>query len=725
MYVSWFQKTIFFISLLAIVTSKDFNEYPCKSSSNGKISSIGYILTDDKSFTYGGHVFRIKQDLEEVNLKVYKNSPPQKVGKFTLKNIPAVLAHIDDVLNSDFLGHGTGIYFGICPSTTSTTSIYYPYGYTNNLSVRNYDFPTRCSLWHCEMGLYIQKKDTTKFSLLDQKSVDYVFFIGFKNRKDRKPFLLDQFTYGKLQFYLYACPYYNWVAKLSLTGFEPSPYLENDNGFLHRVDESRHIFTPIYQRKKSDGYFICGEIVQPDQLERIPVGYGITYDANLKLSSILVNNNYKSTACNDIKLSPEFTFSYSPEGLNFEDQNAFMRYMGKKMRFYSGQYLMGYNLEEIKSIAFGDGGGSSLQGLFERDKKVVKPSCIKKVLDVNATLRFKFNSKVLPQKKYNIRGKKVEYLTMKKIKSSDKYVVGCHAVPDDYLEDERFEDFYLYRYRTKLHKGRFFKGKKNMKNIQFLNGQQHPYEIYGYFHCLLDVNKKIDYIKASEFFIIPDSQVNVVEIVEASAIPSTDTACNMTILEIADLKEMNVQEPGEGIVHFKYAKEKFSDYGGYRIYRKLEGVNANGTVIECYYTAFGKDFMKVKKIIIFDSAKLRSELKKRNIIIGVISVVSIIILILLVIITLYTFTRIKNKKRSNLFSLASSTSSASSFSRSSTPTPKMDTTRNKANESKNKSKTAKNSTNMKHILSRSTYKSGPKTKYGSSTSNSSQKNYKF
>uniref|UniRef100_A0A0N4ZKD8 EGF-like domain-containing protein n=1 Tax=Parastrongyloides trichosuri TaxID=131310 RepID=A0A0N4ZKD8_PARTI len=653
-----------FLLLLLIFNVSQINgfDYPCIGSSSSFVETIGYIATNSESYTsnqYTNSSFKLKDS----KVFLFKKNK-ENIGGFDLSNVPVALADIKDVLGSDIVGFSRGIYFGLCPSNQASSSVYYPYGYKETLVVKKYDHPTRCSLYHCEIGLYFFQRSTTEDNFVTALKVEQSFYIGFEKRNDGKPFLLDTFDYENIIFPLYACPYFNWIAKLSLAGFIPSDHLINDNGFVTKTNELRHIFTPIYPRKTGDKYFICGSIKQPEGLDTILVGYKINHKVDLGMNPFFDNNEINENKCGNDNLEPGNTFSYSPGGLNFEDSNALMRYMGKSIKYYSGQYLMVYDLAPLNEIESNSDWRTKYYELYEKHRRTFVPSCIKKVGDVEATLKFKYNGKILSLNEDIFENKKIEYVVIKKIERSEKPLVKCHAVPNKYVTDPRYEDFYKYRYKTILQKGRLTKNKESSSSINFFTGTQHLYEIYGFFHCVIGVSHEVPLIKTTEFVILPTSQEIVEEVIETKSIPSADTSCKIKLLDVGELIEMSVQVPGDGVTKYKGSKDKFSDKGNLRIFKKLDPLKANGTIFECIYKALGKNFLTVKRTIIFDSSEFLSHLRMRIIIIGIISSVVIIVVFILVGVTIFSYLKIKKRKRSNLLSQATSESNASSFSKS-------------------------------------------------------------
>uniref|UniRef100_A0A0K0FN28 Ig-like domain-containing protein n=1 Tax=Strongyloides venezuelensis TaxID=75913 RepID=A0A0K0FN28_STRVS len=124
-------------------------------------------------------------------------------------------------------------------------------------------------------------------------------------------------------------------------------------------------------------------------------------------------------------------------------------------------------------------------------KKKVEPICNGIVPDKSATLHLKINDEKIDYKKMDNEIMLVR-IDVKSRKNKTLHV-GCHAAMDD-GSGNRYEDFYFKRYKFVLLKEKLsnFNSSNNLDTINIFSTMD-PKNIYGYYSCGMDNDRKIQY----------------------------------------------------------------------------------------------------------------------------------------------------------------------------------------------------------------------------------------
>uniref|UniRef100_A0A0N5A6L8 EGF-like domain-containing protein n=1 Tax=Parastrongyloides trichosuri TaxID=131310 RepID=A0A0N5A6L8_PARTI len=512
--------------------------------------------------------------------------PPKSIETKNTKKKYYAPVYIDKVIRNNALPSSNGIRFEICISNIINS--YYP---SNHNKFDN--FVGICSLWKCQLGLYELKKYNEVTGHIF--SVEYLYVYLAKKNED-EILLISELDYGDLNFFVYPCPYTNWVNKDSKTQFLPRWRLSDKYGFLPDSNSSTHIFIPLFPRKeKSNEKFICGEIHQEQSPNVISVGIKLTYKKYYNINTLkdIETDDFLSMKCGNKVLDPKFTWSYSKPNLNLNQPNPSMLYMGNSFKYYSGQYLFGYDLSKLT-----DRETNFDYEIFDKKPPIFKPLCVKKIEDVLATLKFTVNGKYVSSKIFNDNIERIEYMKLNNSEKKTKFKVECSIVVD-HNKDKRFKDFYNLRYKGILKKGRISNG--GIQNIKTIVTSKNDFLIYGYYHCLLDNAKSVDTIRLSEFAVIPEKKILIRQNVTASFSIPQNISCHIKFHEIGKLYNMSLNILNQPNIKYENFNIEYITDGEHRILKNLSILEDNDIKIICEYKAFNQDFITIEKRIFFNN----------------------------------------------------------------------------------------------------------------------------
>uniref|UniRef100_A0A0N5CAJ2 EGF-like domain-containing protein n=1 Tax=Strongyloides papillosus TaxID=174720 RepID=A0A0N5CAJ2_STREA len=597
--------------------------------------------------------------------------------------------------------------------------------YSSNLEIKpgeedlylNYDDPRVCSLKICEIGIYYRPyTQITQDGILNFEDKE-AYYVVLSNTEEEKDIIFGTYLYDDHNYPLIPCPYTNWIPKNILTKFIPSNYvIENGIEFPYN-DYDRHRFVPGIPSSKNGSILYCGKIYQPNFKE---INVGVQLKLNRKNTTY---NNIEVTTtgvkCSDNKTYSNNIFSYTPDNTNYYGNNRELKKFHPEIdRIYSGQMMLIYKEDNIRQM-IGVIDHEEIRNEFFDNRKKVEPICSGIVPDKIATLHLKIDDEKISFKKTD-SGIMLVKIDVKSRRNKMLHV-GCHAVVDD-ASDNRYENFYLKRYKFVLFKGKLsnFNSSNNLDKIN-ISSIMDPKNIYGYYSCGMDKDKKNSNIRESEFVLLPEKQVILIEPVTNISKANNSFFCYKNYMEIGDLSVIkielhsgrelnNLDNPSSFAANESLIFDDYNDYNnGDLSVIKIElhsgrelnnldnpssfGANESLIIFDdyndynngvmtliCEYHAFNEPFILLKRKFISDNIVLREIAINNNqsvssnntsnsslstLLITTIVAVSIIIITIIISVSVIICVKLKNKKKKMRNSSSSGSSrSFSSASRS-------------------------------------------------------------
>uniref|UniRef100_A0A0N4ZEN0 6-cysteine protein n=1 Tax=Parastrongyloides trichosuri TaxID=131310 RepID=A0A0N4ZEN0_PARTI len=629
------------------------------------------------------------------------------------------------ILNS-YYSRGEGIFMVVCPHDwiSPDKTLYYPYP-TNSEDrpIKRYDGATRCTLLHCELGLYFDKKFSTEEKILhdtDGRSV-YLILLTNEGREAEFYFNYNDVLYNKdFNIPYVVCPYYNWIAKKNYIKFEP--LATNINNGIEK-GRGRHILVPAYPNlKENDDIFLCGHIIQkvaPD----VRVGYKL-HKGLSNTPKRLDFDGEKDILCDGYSALEHSIYIFTPENLKDNDGSIKIKYIRtieeiKNIKFYYGQYLLFF-----KIILFNDYNEPQYRSQLEDQSSHTQLVCSGKIPEIGGTLHLMLNSKHVNfnPRINNATGLEMLVVVIDKSEYNGHVKAECTFVSKDkapYAHD----NFYSKQFKTYLYKGKL-KDVVIDKNkvVEYLNLNEDPDMIYGFYSCITDTNDKTIPIKNIEMLFVPKNEI-IFSKNEPFFFENLDIAsCEKNVFGFGELKEMIVVKPNKKHYSNLINKKNFKEDKKLILYVSITPDDADNTIIECHYTAFNQPLMKATKKLLYQKKQISKDSTGLKIGVPIIITICVFIILMLVIIVVLTINKIKKKKKSNLFSMASSASSASKASVSKS---KLSKSRSTSSSAKNKAKSLKSkSLKLKSLKSKSLKSNSKqiKTQHSKSLKNRSNTN---
>ncbi|CEF64786.1 Hypothetical protein SRAE_1000303900 [Strongyloides ratti] len=487
-----------------------------------------------------------------------------------------------------------GIRFLYCPIDNLANHMYHFTNYNGNKFLRKYHGSNRCNVGHCEIGLTLYRKDHDANKLLHGGLINYSFYISIKAKPDMA-LLFSGVEMNNNVYPLVPCPYIGWIANHVNASFVPSDYVL-DSYIKIDEDYNRHRLMPAYKHTSyysgipgsKTNAFICGYIKQKDQPD-LPVGFEL-HNKNQQIEPVEIKMDEKKIMCNGIDISEHYKFGYLEASYNLIANKLQFDYLDKDIKFYHGQILYVYDREIIeheRKEALRNKNILENDSLFDSkyfDDKIhyYNPICYGRIKDRSAVLKPKVGN--VPQKE---SGEMTFKVANQGANIGNK--LSCHAVIDG-LPDERFSDFYLKRYKTKIQRIKNPKGEKvDEKKVDSLPIIEDVDKFFGTYKCELEEDGGFDLILQKEFTIIPEKSVHYKNTVRGSSSDKDILKCNLKSIDNLKLYEMKVNDGIDKIKIFNYYKkdefnENFILRNEYITYHPSKPDDyKNNTIVSCTF----------------------------------------------------------------------------------------------------------------------------------------------
>uniref|UniRef100_A0A0K0FFV5 EGF-like domain-containing protein n=1 Tax=Strongyloides venezuelensis TaxID=75913 RepID=A0A0K0FFV5_STRVS len=580
------------------------------------------------------------------------------------------------------------IFLMFCPNNKNDVHIVDPvnnYG-RENLYV-HYKYPRVCSLKICEIGIYYKPKienimESTIDDIVTFAKKD-VYYVAFSNTEGRD-IIFGTYVYDGHNYPLVPCPYTKWIPKNNLTKFTPSKYVEENGIQLNYDDNDRHRLVPGIPSSKDGTILYCGKISQHN-LKEVNVGLKLKISSNSH-----TYNNFEITTtgvkCSD-QIFSDHIFSYTPDNTIYNGDNGGLKKFNPSVdNIYSGQIMLIYKKDGLRNLNDVIKDGNISDEFFDSQMKI-NTICSGMVPDKEATLLLKINGKKVIYK-MTYTGKR--FVTIDTNSIENKILqVGCHVVLDN-ASDKRYKDFYSKRYKFLLFKTQSttFNSSKNIDKID-ISSTVSLRDIYGYYNCKIDNDKKNKKIKESEFILLPKKVINLIEPVETFSKTKNSFFCYKNYMDIGDLFMIKIELPSGIEFSNLNNSSSFTTNGSLVIFNNSSDYAKGVATLICEYNVIDQPFIILKKKLkpedvvlenttngnltrrsndtINKSSNSASSVGLSTVLIVAIIAVSLIVITIIIAVTIIISLKLKNKKKKkNIDSLDSIDISKSGSSLSST-----------------------------------------------------------
>uniref|UniRef100_A0A0N5BR31 Ig-like domain-containing protein n=1 Tax=Strongyloides papillosus TaxID=174720 RepID=A0A0N5BR31_STREA len=289
-----------------------------------------------------------------------------------------------------------------------------------------------------------------------------------------------------------------------------------------------------------------------------------------------------------------YSFSYTPDNINYDgNSREIEKFNPKKDKIYSGQIIIVYEKSAVRlTISDYTRNGELTDKFFDKQKKV-EPMCNGIVPDKKATLHLRINDKIF---NYNKTASGIKLIKIGTESNENKILhVGCQAVVDD-DSGKRYEDFYLKRYKFVLFKGKLsnFNSSNNLNTIN-ISSIMDPKNIYGYYSCGMAKDKKNSKIKESEFVLLPEKQVILIEPVTNISKTNNLFFCYKNYMEVGVLSVIKIELPSGRALNNLDNPSAFTVNESLIIFDDYNDYNNGVMKLFCEYHAFNESFILLKR----------------------------------------------------------------------------------------------------------------------------------
>ncbi|CEF65066.1 Hypothetical protein SRAE_1000331900 [Strongyloides ratti] len=647
-------------------------------------------------------------------------------AKFVIKNIDIIGIPLKNVyVDKDDTIHDihSSFRYYLCPISSIKKNWFYFNNYKKDQPIINLDGTNRCSVGHCEMGLLLYYSNGDANVLKGGGTANRGLYVEFEGGSIY-PLLFKQAKSNDKNMALVACPYINWMSKYGISKYQPAEYIKNFFPIIPQDDFDRHRFIPTfkYSSKKLPGkknandrdvkVFICGTIKQ-SKFPDVEVGFDLEKANEQKSFPITFDGT--NVLCDSKDIKDDYVFGYIPSDKIVLGTSEEISYFSSENKFYSGQYLLVYNKNEIierrKELKRMDNGNTPNNEYDSHswdygEKFYFNPKCIGEVENIVATLKLKVGDNVVDgvlNQDSNIISHEINEII-------GTTTLGCHPFMNQ-VYDDRFSDFYSKRFKTFIQRIEDENGKAveepKKETIEIFDGSK---TIFGKYKCTIEEGITFGKIKSSEFIITSKYGENAKNTINALKTDKDVIKCLNKNERDAPLFEMIVVIKTDKT--YKYIKknninEDFKLTHEYVILKlKDNEVMIDNTKFECIYKKDG--VISSRKVVTINVKSDVEKVKGSNSSTLIICGIGAVVVLLLVIIVIVIVVKIKQKQKANLLAKVSDGISTS-------PMPKK-----KLNVSKNKSKSKSSKTSSSYSTSKSISNSTSKSNSKSASKSTSK-----
>uniref|UniRef100_A0A0N5B303 6-cysteine protein n=1 Tax=Strongyloides papillosus TaxID=174720 RepID=A0A0N5B303_STREA len=471
--------------------------------------------------------------------------------------------------------------------------MYYPQGDPNKEEFNEYyDRPTRCSLWTCELGLYIMDNYMEADHVLEKSATRQAFYIAINTHNQYDSLIFKTFEYEGEHFPLIPCPIAAWIHPTNIMKFKPNEYVTK-NGIPIDHDRDRHALVLAIPSNGSKDIVYCGEISQII-FKDVHVG--------LQLWQTKSHTDYKKVQfeedmkikCDGNFVDLELVHIYTPPGTSyFGNQMTGLRINPKSYYVHSGERIITFNKEKYIKTIEPHYVNSQIEDDYYEKRMSIKPECVGKVEDIDATLKFTINNEVVDFKNYPTGG---NYIKIDVSKRNQKIRVGCEAVSDN--SDTRFKEFYKFRHEYRpMRITNTTNGETESKEVKHINTNLSPVSIFGLYSCEMKPPHSNTKIKGSTFILLPKIKRIIEKNVKVSSNNLHLMSCPKFYMGIGKLVDIDVKLKNGREFKLRDSESSMEETRDYYIVKLTGKSQIDKTIISCHYNAYEKEFVTIRKVL--------------------------------------------------------------------------------------------------------------------------------